>query len=252
MSHVLVLRSSCTVPSNDVVIYYEVYADDTTVHVYRTYKSKRKVSYTQVLCSENKKKCKNSVFKGIALNRVKKYIYENRSHVSREAHTAFRRAAVVSARDMMAVSCAPAFTIASARAADVEFYRGGRATSTLMARMRRPSRSATTVNPSISICITSASYEPTDRVSELQSEGAYAVLAAAQALECQGRDIVHLEIGQPGFPSPPHVVEAGIDAIKGGQTKCVHPSAAVHITFNPPPPLPPRRLLPRPKKKTKN
>jgi aspartate/methionine/tyrosine aminotransferase len=62
-------------------------------------------------------------------------------------------------------------------------------------------------------------YTPTDRVSELQNEGAYAVLAAAQALEAQGRDIVHLEIGQPGFPTPAHVVDAGVDAIRGGQTK---------------------------------
>jgi aspartate/methionine/tyrosine aminotransferase len=59
------------------------------------------------------------------------------------------------------------------------------------------------------------------RVEKLENEGAYAVLAAAQALESQGRDIIHLEIGQPGFPSPPHVVEAGVAAIKNGNTKCV-------------------------------
>jgi len=69
----------------------------------------------------------------------------------------------------------------------------------------------------------SASYEPTDRVSQLQNEGAYAVLAAATELEREGRDIVHLEIGQPGFPSPEHVVEAGVDAIRGGKTKYSSP-----------------------------
>ena len=69
----------------------------------------------------------------------------------------------------------------------------------------------------------SASYEPTDRVSQLQNEGAYAVLAAATKLEREGRDIVHLEIGQPGFPSPEHVVEAGVDAIRGGKTKYSSP-----------------------------
>jgi hypothetical protein len=71
---------------------------------------------------------------------------------------------------------------------------------------------------------TDAPYPFTARVSELQNEGAYAVLAAAQALEAAGRDIVHLEIGQPGFPTPPHVTEAGIAAIRGGQTKYSAPA----------------------------
>lgn len=48
-----------------------------------------------------------------------------------------------------------------------------------------------------------------ERVRGLKNEGAYAVLAAAQALERQGRHIVHLEIGQPAYPTPEHVVEAG-------------------------------------------
>ena len=37
-------------------------------------------------------------------------------------------------------------------------------------------------------------------VSSLNAEGAYRVLEAAQKLEAEGHDIVHLEIGQPGFP----------------------------------------------------
>ena len=70
-------------------------------------------------------------------------------------------------------------------------------------------------------------YVPTDRVLSLKNEGAYAVLAKATALEREGRDIVHLEIGQPGFATPEHVVEAGVGAIRGGKTKyaarhCVH------------------------------
>lgn len=43
-------------------------------------------------------------------------------------------------------------------------------------------------------------------VHELKNEGAYAVLAAATALEKEGRDIVHFEIGQPDYPTPPHIV----------------------------------------------
>jgi aspartate/methionine/tyrosine aminotransferase len=40
----------------------------------------------------------------------------------------------------------------------------------------------------------------------------------ARELERQGRDIVHLEIGEPDFETPPHVAEAGIAAIRAGQT----------------------------------
>ena len=58
----------------------------------------------------------------------------------------------------------------------------------------------------------------------LKPEGAYAVLARAQALEAQGRKIIHLEIGQPDFPTPLHVSEAGIDAIRSGKTKYTPPA----------------------------
>lgn len=72
-------------------------------------------------------------------------------------------------------------------------------------------------------------YVPTDRVASLQNEGAYAVLAAANALEAKGKDIVHLEIGQPGFPSPAHVVDAGVEAITGGKTKYSNPSGIPNL-----------------------
>jgi len=64
----------------------------------------------------------------------------------------------------------------------------------------------------------------TDRVTHLQPEGAYAVLARAQALEAQGRKIIHLEIGQPDFPTPKNVSEAGINAIRAGKTKYTPPA----------------------------
>jgi aspartate/methionine/tyrosine aminotransferase len=66
-----------------------------------------------------------------------------------------------------------------------------------------------------------------ERVQSLEAEGAYAVLARAQALEAQGKRIVHLEIGQPDFPTPEHVAAAGIQAIVDGKTK-----------YNPPAGLP--------------
>ena len=48
-----------------------------------------------------------------------------------------------------------------------------------------------------------------ERMSRLGSESAFEVLARARALERQGKQIIHLEIGEPDFPSPPHVIEAG-------------------------------------------
>jgi aspartate/methionine/tyrosine aminotransferase len=62
------------------------------------------------------------------------------------------------------------------------------------------------------------------RIAHLRPEGAYAVLARAQALEAQGREIVHLEIGQPDFDTYPHIALAGIRAITTGQTRYNPPS----------------------------
>jgi aspartate/methionine/tyrosine aminotransferase len=67
-----------------------------------------------------------------------------------------------------------------------------------------------------------------DRIKQLRAEGAYAVLAKAQALEAQGREIIHLEIGQPDFETYPHISMAGIRAIAAGQTK-YNPPAGVPV-----------------------
>ncbi|MGH9358732.1 MAG: pyridoxal phosphate-dependent aminotransferase [Terriglobia bacterium] len=56
------------------------------------------------------------------------------------------------------------------------------------------------------------------RMSDLGTEGAFEVLARARQLESEGRDIIHLEIGEPDFPTPPHVVEAAIQALRDGWT----------------------------------
>ena len=47
-------------------------------------------------------------------------------------------------------------------------------------------------------------------------ENAFAVLARANALADQGRDIINLGIGQPDMPTPPHIVEAAIKALRDG------------------------------------
>src|SRR5487761_1120973 len=54
------------------------------------------------------------------------------------------------------------------------------------------------------------------RMSRLGTESAFEVLARANALEAQGRHIINLGIGQPDFPTPPHIVEAGRKALKDG------------------------------------
>lgn len=57
-----------------------------------------------------------------------------------------------------------------------------------------------------------------DRISRLRVEGAFAVLQRARALEAQGRSVIHLEIGEPDFPTPRHIVEAGKKALDEGWT----------------------------------
>jgi aspartate/methionine/tyrosine aminotransferase len=44
------------------------------------------------------------------------------------------------------------------------------------------------------------------------------ILARAQALEAAGRDIIHLEIGEPDFATPSPIVEAGVAALRAGHT----------------------------------
>ncbi|HDK35695.1 MAG TPA: pyridoxal phosphate-dependent aminotransferase, partial [Bacteroidetes bacterium] len=57
-----------------------------------------------------------------------------------------------------------------------------------------------------------------DRMARLGTETAFEVLAKAKALEAQGRDIVHLEIGEPDFDTPAHIREATKKAIDEGYT----------------------------------
>jgi aspartate/methionine/tyrosine aminotransferase len=56
------------------------------------------------------------------------------------------------------------------------------------------------------------------RMSRLGTETAFEVLNKARALERQGNNIIHLEIGEPDFDTPRNVVEAGVDALRKGWT----------------------------------
>ena len=51
-----------------------------------------------------------------------------------------------------------------------------------------------------------------DRMSRLGTESAFETLAQAKRLEAQGRDVVHMEIGEPDFATPPNISEAAIRA----------------------------------------
>jgi aspartate aminotransferase len=62
------------------------------------------------------------------------------------------------------------------------------------------------------------------RTHHLKPEGAYQVLAQAQALEKAGREIIHFEIGQPDFDTFENISQAGIQAIQKGRTRYTPPS----------------------------
>ncbi len=57
---------------------------------------------------------------------------------------------------------------------------------------------------------------PVDAFTRIGEENAFAVLARAAALSAQGKDVINLGIGQPDFPTPPHIAEAAIRAIRDG------------------------------------
>ena len=77
-----------------------------------------------------------------------------------------------------------------------------------------------------------------DRMGRLGTETAFEVLARAQALEATGRRVIHLEIGEPDFATPAHIVEAGMRALRDGHTHyCPAPglpelreACAVHLS----------------------
>src|SRR2546421_5277594 len=57
-----------------------------------------------------------------------------------------------------------------------------------------------------------------ERMARLGTETAFEVLVKARALEAKGRDIVHLEIGEPDFDTPRNIIDAATDALHKGFT----------------------------------
>jgi len=65
-----------------------------------------------------------------------------------------------------------------------------------------------------------------ERMKVLGTETAFEVLAKAKALERQGKNIVHLEIGEPDFDTPKHIKDAAVKALYAGYTHYV-PAAGI-------------------------
>ncbi len=57
-----------------------------------------------------------------------------------------------------------------------------------------------------------------ERMGRLHTESAFKIMARANALEAQGKSIIHMEIGQPDFKTPSHIIEAAYQAMKDGYT----------------------------------
>jgi aspartate aminotransferase len=65
-----------------------------------------------------------------------------------------------------------------------------------------------------------------DSLERLGTETAFRVLARARELEQEGRDVIHLELGEPDFPTPLHICEAAAEAMRSGETHYC-PSAGI-------------------------
>jgi aspartate/methionine/tyrosine aminotransferase len=77
-----------------------------------------------------------------------------------------------------------------------------------------------------------------DRMSRLGTETAFEVLAQARVLEAQGHEVIHLEIGEPDFATPDNIIDAAVNAMRGGATHYtpasgipeVREATAAHVT----------------------
>src|SRR5438552_10254408 len=75
------------------------------------------------------------------------------------------------------------------------------------------------LHPGVRLSLRGRMMRSATRLDWLGTEQAYLVLGAARRLEAAGYQVVHLEIGEPDMPTPPHVVEAGVRALRDGLTR---------------------------------
>jgi len=62
-------------------------------------------------------------------------------------------------------------------------------------------------------------YRPAQRLAEIEPFHVVELLTRARQLEAEGRDIIHMEVGEPDFPTPEPITNAAVSAIKSGKTK---------------------------------
>ena len=62
------------------------------------------------------------------------------------------------------------------------------------------------------------SYRPASRLAEIEPFHVVELLTRARQLEAEGRDIIHMEVGEPDFPTPEPIADAAVDAIKKAKT----------------------------------
>lgn len=67
------------------------------------------------------------------------------------------------------------------------------------------------------------------RMLHLRAEGAYHVLAQAQALEAEGRHILHLEVGEPDFLASEEILDAGVEALRAGRARYNPPAGLTDL-----------------------
>ena len=61
-------------------------------------------------------------------------------------------------------------------------------------------------------------YRPARRLADIEPFHVVELLTRARQLEAEGRDIIHMEVGEPDFPTPAPIAAAAVDAIKSGKT----------------------------------
>lgn len=68
-----------------------------------------------------------------------------------------------------------------------------------------------------------------ERMQQLRGEGALDVFTRAKAREAAGQRIAHLELGEPDFPTPAHIVEAAVRALRDGETRYGPPAGSPEL-----------------------
>jgi aspartate/methionine/tyrosine aminotransferase len=61
-------------------------------------------------------------------------------------------------------------------------------------------------------------YRPARRLADIEPFHVVELLTRARQLESEGRDIIHMEVGEPDFPTPEPITKAAVAAIQGGKT----------------------------------